>query len=578
MTVRRTTTIEERAHGDTADTLRALRFACPVCLTPLEAAAGGLCCPTDGRFYAWEGGIWRLLPPERAAAFDPFLRDYQTVRAAEGWGRPDPEYYRSLPRVRADDLRWNAWRIREKSFQALIARVLRPLEISRGRPLAILDLGAGNCWLAYRMAQRGHQVAAVDVSIDQADGLGAHAWYSMGEMSVAASASGLGDATADQKGGRFTPVQAEFDRLPFDGDQVDLVIFNASLHYSTSYQATISEALRVLRPDGAIVLLDSPFYRDPRSGAEMVHEREAEFSRLYGFASDAIQTEGFLTEERIEALATTLNLRWRAIHPIPRWRSTLRSWKAKARGEREPATFPLIVGHWVPLHRADSWKPARWAWRQLLGWRFRLFQRRRYDRLVLETVLGKPILVLPRVFNPKLLRTGEFLVSALDARLIPPGSSVLDLGAGSGVGAVIAARWAERVVAVDINPAAVRCARINAILNRVDDRVTVRFGDLFAPVADERFDVVLFNPPFFRGEPRDALDRAWRSTDLIERFAAELDDHLTRGGHALVVLSSDGEALDFIRAFRANRLVIEVVAKRDLINEVLTVYRMRRAR
>ena len=84
MIVRRTVATEERARGDTADTPRALRFACPLCLAPLDDAEGGLRCPTDGRFYPVEGGIWRFLPPERAAVFELFLRDYPTVRAAEG--------------------------------------------------------------------------------------------------------------------------------------------------------------------------------------------------------------------------------------------------------------------------------------------------------------------------------------------------------------------------------------------------------------------------------------------------------------------------------------------------------------
>ncbi len=62
--------------------------------------------------------------------------------------------------------------------------------------------------------------------------------------------------------------------------------------------------------------------------------------------------------------------------------------------------------------------------------------------------------------------------------------------------------YARRVVAVDINPAAVRCAQINALLNQLEQRIEVRRGDLFAPVAGERFDLVLFNPPFLRGAPR----------------------------------------------------------------------------
>jgi methylase of polypeptide subunit release factors len=227
----------------------------------------------------------------------------------------------------------------------------------------------------------------------------------------------------------------------------------------------------------------------------------------------------------------------------------------------------------VPLHA----RPVRAVGRSLRRWRYRLFQRRRYDRLVLERVAGHPILVLPAVFNPKLLHSGEFLARSLDDRLIPPGAAVLDLGTGTGIGAIAAAHWARRVVAVDINPAATRCARINALLNRCDDRVAVRDGDLFAPVGDERFDVVLFNPPFYRGVPRDPLDRAWRATDVVERFAAQLAGHLTPNGSALVVLSTVGATPDFLAAFRRQGLVATRQATRDLINESLLLLRLRPA-
>jgi len=210
----------------------------------------------------------------------------------------------------------------------------------------------------------------------------------------------------------------------------------------------------------------------------------------------------------------------------------------------------------------------------MLRWRFRLLQRHRYDRLVLEEVAGKPFLVLPQVFNPALFIASQLLARALNPRLVPPGSTVLDMGAGSGIGAVFAAQWAARVVAVDINPEAMRCARINALLNRVDDRVEAVQGDLFAPVQDEQFDVVLFNPPFYRGAPRDALDQAWRSLDAVERFAAGLRSHLKPGGYALVVLSSEGEAESYLQAFRANRLGVETAIRRDVINESLTVYKL----
>lgn len=127
---------------------------------------------------------------------------------------------------------------------------------------------------------------------------------------------------------------------------------------------------------------------------------------------------------------------------------------------------------------------------------------------------------------------------------------------------------------VDVNPVAVRAARANAILHRREQTIDVREGDLFAAVAGERFDVAIFNPPFFRGEPSDALDRAWRSPDVDRRFASELGSHLTPRGHALVCLSTDGE-LAFVEALEENGFAVEVVAERDVVNEVFRLFRAR---
>ncbi len=99
---------------------------------------------------------------------------------------------------------------------------------------------------------------------------------------------------------------------------------------------------------------------------------------------------------------------------------------------------------------------------------------------------------------------------------------------------------ADRIVACvnacdGINPEAVRCTRINTLLNHVDDRVHVVNGDLFAPLDGARFDVVLFNPPYLRGAPRIQFEKALFSNDVLERFAWGLADHLSPGGHALVL-------------------------------------------
>lgn len=198
----------------------------------------------------------------------------------------------------------------------------------------------------------------------------------------------------------------------------------------------------------------------------------------------------------------------------------------------------------------------------------------RYDDFVVERVHGVPLLVTPSVFNPKRLRTGEFFASQLGACVVGRNSEVLDMGTGSGVCAIFAARHASRVVAVDINAAAARCARINASLNQLESRIEVRHGDLFEPVAGERFDRILFNPPFVIGGPRNDRDRAWRSTDVAERFAAGLGRHLKPDGAALLLLSTYGDAAAFLKALLERGHRIARLAERRYLGERLTVYRV----
>jgi HemK-related putative methylase len=208
----------------------------------------------------------------------------------------------------------------------------------------------------------------------------------------------------------------------------------------------------------------------------------------------------------------------------------------------------------------------------LLAVRFRLFQRHRYRNLTIEYVRGLPFVVLPQVFNPRLFPTGVFLAEQYSK--IDAGALVLDMGTGTGIGAVLAARYTGRVTAVDINPYAVRCTKINVLLNDLEERVNVRQSDLFEALGGEKFDVVLFNPPFFDGVPRDAEDHAWRGVKVIERFAACLEQHLNAGGYALVVFSSNSDYPNLRELFYAHNLNVEVIAERDIISEILTVYRL----
>lgn len=191
----------------------------------------------------------------------------------------------------------------------------------------------------------------------------------------------------------------------------------------------------------------------------------------------------------------------------------------------------------------------------------------------IEKVKGLEIIVLPGIFNGVRLRTGTFLVDTLEKANMPAGARVLDLGTGSGIGAIFAARRGAHVLATDINPRAVRCAQINAIAHHLEHKIETRLGDLFSPVGDEAFDLVLFNPPFYHGHPRDLADAAWRSPNAFERFLRELPKHLAPNGRAMVVLSSDGDLGTALG--EAKHLVVRPLGQRDLVNEILCVYEIR---
>jgi release factor glutamine methyltransferase len=205
----------------------------------------------------------------------------------------------------------------------------------------------------------------------------------------------------------------------------------------------------------------------------------------------------------------------------------------------------------------------------------RLRGHHRYDDWRFECWRDLHLVVVPTVSNPRLLRTGVFFAEVIGSLSIGPETSVLDLGTGSGICALAAASRAARVTAVDINPSAVRCLKANALVNQLHDNVDARHGDLFSPVQGQRFDLVLFNPPFLLGEPRDARDAAWRGVGLAERFAAELKEHLRTNGAALLLLSSWGDACPlFVDELARRGFIQAVVARRYHVNETVTILKV----
>jgi hypothetical protein len=102
--------------------------------------------------------------------------------------------------------------------------------------------------------------------------------------------------------------------------------------------------LRVLKPDGRLVILDSPVYQNAASGRQMVREREELYQKQYGFASNALASQNFLTFAQLAQLGQSCSLRWASFHPFYGWGWEIRPLKARLLQRREPAQFRVIVG------------------------------------------------------------------------------------------------------------------------------------------------------------------------------------------------------------------------------------------
>lgn len=184
--------------------------------------------------------------------------------------------------------------------------------------------------------------------------------------------------------------------------------------------------------------------------------------------------------------------------------------------------------------------------------------------------------VFEEVYEPA---EDTFLLADKLDQVIVEGDAVLDIGTGCGILGLIASKKARKVVATDVNPHAVECAKRNAEANKAASKMEVRLGDLFVPILKiEKFDVILFNAPYLPSkteEKRTWIGRAWAGgragRQTIDSFIADAPNYLKESGRILLVQSTLSDIQKTLMRFSDMGLGAKIVAEKKVAFETIVV-------
>ena len=158
------------------------------------------------------------------------------------------------------------------------------------------------------------------------------------------------------------------------------------------------------------------------------------------------------------------------------------------------------------------------------------------------------------------------------------GQSVLEIGTGSGVVAMYASRLTDKITVTDINFDACQLAEKNFAENGIEN-IEVLFGNLFEPVKDRKFDVILFNTPYLPTDDGDviedtinyAFDGGLNGRKVIDLFLDEVGNHLNDGGIVQMIQSSLSGNEETLQKFDEMGFISEIAESEHFFFEDITL-------
>jgi release factor glutamine methyltransferase len=185
--------------------------------------------------------------------------------------------------------------------------------------------------------------------------------------------------------------------------------------------------------------------------------------------------------------------------------------------------------------------------------------------------------MFPDTFNPVYAKASLLLLDNLGVNV---GDVVLDPFTGSGADAIFSViEGASNAVAIDKFTMPFLCTKYNISRLGLDAKIDVRQGDLFDPLDNEKFDLVVANPPFGSIKPNSVMEASVRDADYttLERFFSEVDKYLKPNGRIRLVFSNVGNMEFLHNLIKENNFKSEVVARDKFATDVIIeVYEIRK--
>ncbi len=175
--------------------------------------------------------------------------------------------------------------------------------------------------------------------------------------------------------------------------------------------------------------------------------------------------------------------------------------------------------------------------------------------------------ILPGVFHPGLFFSTKILLKYLES-LELKNKTLLELGAGSGLISIFAAKQNAKVTATDISPSAIKNIKLNAEKNGVE--LNIIHSDLFDKIPEQTFNFIIINPPYFPKDPETENEQAWfcgSDFGFFKKSFKQIGDYIYDSTNAIMILSEDCN-IEMIKSIAAeNNFTLNEIHREKVLAE-----------